>query len=299
MMRRCIALATASIAACGGGLTGYQKAATQFGSSTSAGATAARDVVGVASEACRISASLQPAAARSGPDDLRRGRDPHLLPTKVHRSGGEASLTWGERCTRLAEYDKAIVGALLVLDAYASALKNVATRDRVAMETDLTAAKASDAVELAQELRSSALIRARELSEPMWILARVAQDLVQTKEIEPAVRRAERPFTTILLGVKEYLATAKEYLVDAQRRAHRPARGAEAVPGVDPARLQVLDDRIGATAELARELDEAHAQMVKGAEAKMPEEQVREFVSKKAQAIVKQVNVLRKLSAKG
>jgi hypothetical protein len=296
-MRRCIALA-ASLAACGGGLTGYQKAATQFGSSTSAGVTAAREgAAGVASEACRAGASLHDAEVRFAPGGLPRPRAPHLLPRKAR--GDEALLTWGERCARLAEHDKAVVGALLVLDAYANALKNAATRDRLAMETDLTAAMASDSVELAQQLRSSSLLRARELSEPMWTLARVAQDLIQTRELEPAVRRAERPVTTILLGVKEYLATAKEYVVDAQRRAHLPSRSAVGRADVDLSRLQVLDERIGATAELARELDEAHAEMVRGAESKVPGEQVREFVSKKAQAVVRQVNVLRKLSAKG
>jgi hypothetical protein len=296
-MRRCIALAAASITACGGGLTGYQKAATQFGSSTSAGVTAARDVAGVASEACRISASLHPAEARPSPDDPRLARDPRLLPTKARAPGGETTTAWRDRCARLGEYDKAIVGALLVLDAYAGALRNTASRDRVAMETDLTAARASDAVELAQQLRSSALLRARELSEPMWILAKISQDLIQTRQIEPAVRRAERPFTTILLGVKEYLAMAKEYVADGQRRAPPLATGGG--PGHDLARLQVLDDRIDATAEIARELDEAHAQMVRGAQAKIPGEQVREIVSKKAEAVVRQVNALRKLSAKG
>jgi hypothetical protein len=298
-MRRCIALAAASITACSGGLTGYQKAAMQFGSSASAGATAARDVAGVAGEACRMTAPLHAAHARSWPDGARSARDPGLLPTKVRRAGGEVSFTWRDRCARLAEYDKAIVGALLVLDAYASALKAAATRDRAAVETDLTAAKVTDAVELAQELRSSALIRARELSEPMWALARISQDLVRRREIEPAVRRAERPVKTILLGVEEYLATAKEYVVDGQRSAHRPAEGGGAAPDVDLAKLQVLDERIGATAGLARELDEAHAHLVEGAEARVPEDQVREFVSKKAEAIVRQVNVLRKLSARG
>jgi hypothetical protein len=319
-MRRCLTMLVASALGCG--LTNYQKAATQFGNSTAAGVTAAREVVGDAHETCRIRAWIHAVEGRFQVPDFPRNQDPLALSSGVSSSPGK-TLTWRQYCERQVDYDRALMGALAALDAYANALRNAAAGDRIALDTDLTGALASDANELAQQAGSSAFAGAKELSAPVTALVNVVLDLVRTQELRLAVRKGKQPVTAILAGIRAYLAAAKDQLVDAQRLTRQLVRNADAIipvrqegqaiprelPGqalalyeftrLETERLDVLEGRIGATGDLVQALEEAHAELVKGAEASVTDAAVRDFVSAKAQAIVKQVNILRKLNGRG
>lgn len=320
-MRISVVCIAASLLGCG--LTNYEKAATQFGVATSAAVVATRSVVGTAHEMCLIRASFHAVEARFEAPDFRRGTEPLSLPSGVPTGNGKGTLTWGEYCDELVDYDKAIVGALSALDAYASALRSAATGDGVAIQTDLTSALASDASALAEEIGTSAFAKAKDLSGPVTELANVVLDLLRTKKIKDAVRKGKGPVSTVLEGMNEYLGAAKLQLSDAERIRKQLVRNADAVipvrgegqalprdlPGqalalyeferLERARLQTIADQLSSTSTLVQDLKEAHAELAKGAEAGATDQGVRDFVAKKAQEIVKQINALRKLNGKG
>lgn len=311
-----LALALAVAAGLGCGMRDYQKAATQFGTSTSAGVAAARGVVADAHETCRIRAWLHTVEDRFQRPGFRRGTDP------LEVSSGQPSerggvLTWREHCALIVDYDRAIMGGLVALEAYAEALRGASAGDSVALDAGLTAALASDVNDLAQELGSSGFAKAKELAGPLTALANVVLDLVRTQQVREAVVAGEEPVATILQAIRSYLDASRLQLRDAQDLARGLVRSADQVipvrdsggaiprdlPGqalalyefsrVELARLETIQGRVGATGDLVQALELAHAQLVKGARSMVPDADVRSFVSAKAREIVKQVNILR------
>ena len=317
-MREALTLLAAASMACAG-LKSYERAATQFGNSTVAGVAATRGVVGSTRETCRTRAWLHTVTDRFERPDFPRDADPLARPSGVARDDGKV-LTWGELCARMDGYDAAVQNALGALETYASALRDVATSDQIAIDTGLTGALAADAGDLAQKLGGRGGARAQELAAPVTALVNVVLDLVKTRELKLAVQRGKQPVTVILDKVKEYLAAARLQLDDARSLSEGLVHDADRVlpvrkpgqaippelPGqvlalyefarLERARVQSLGDQLASASLLVQDLAVAHGQLVKGAEAGIADSEVQSYVSKKMQDIVKQVNVLRNLS---
>ena len=318
-----ILLLALAVSAMGCGLTSYEKAAGQFGSATAAAVTATRSVVGSAHETCRFRAALHLVEARFQAPEFVRGTDAMALSSGVSTADGKGKLTWGEYCQQLTDYDRALIGALSALDAYASTLKSVAVGDGAAIQTGVAGALAADAGDLGNSLGASSLAKAKDLSGPVTDLANVVLDLIRTKKLKDAIRRGSGPVHSVLRGWDEYLGAAKLQLGDAERLRKQLVRNADAIipvrgegealprdlPGqalalyeferLERDRVQSMMAAIESTEKLVAALAEAHAELAKGTEAGVTDEGVREFVAKKAQEIMKQVNVLRALSARG
>lgn len=319
-MRATVLYLAASMLGCG--LTSYEKAAGQFGSATTAAVSATRSVVGTAHETCRIRATYHLVEARFETPEFARGTDAMALSAGVSASDGKAMLSWGEYCAQLVDYDRAILGALSALDAYASALRNVAVGDGIALETDVTGALAADAGEVGTQLGTSALASAKEFSGPVTELANVVLDLIRTKELKQAVKKGKGPVSSVLNGMDQYLRAAKLQLTDAEHLRRQLVRSADAIipvrsegqalprelPGqalalyefdrLEKERLRILSEQVARTAELVAALSEAHAELAKAAEADVMDKGARDFIAKQAQVIIKQVNALRTLSAR-
>jgi hypothetical protein len=301
------------------GLRSYEKATAQFGDATSAGVTATRNVVGAAHEICQMRAWFHAVGDRFQRPGFKRGREVLSRSSDVPKPDGRGTMTWGEYCRQLADDDQAFGGALSALEAYAAALRNVATGNDIALDADLTAAVARDAGDVAKKLGSSSLRRAQELSGPLTALASVVLDIIKTKRLRDAIIQGDKPVSTILHGMGQYLGAAKDQRRDAEelkndlvRSADQaiPVRGeSKAVPPdiagsslalyefsrLESARLLALDQQLTATADLVRNLSEAHAELVRGAHASVTDQAVRAFIATKAEAIAKQVNVLRNI----
>lgn len=248
-----------------------------------------------------------------------RGTDPLALSANVPGPDGKGTLTWGEYCAGIADHDKAIQNALASLDAYASALKAAAT-DEASLDTDLTGALAGDAADVARQLGTSRFEKAKELTGPVTALANVALDVVRTRKIRNAVKDGSGPVSTILRKTDDYLQAARSQLSDARDVSAEIAREADRVipvwdgkgpvpaclPGqalalyefsrIESSRLDALDAELTATSRLVGELREAHEGLVRGAEGGLADADVQRFVREKAQEIVKQVNVLRRVA---
>jgi hypothetical protein len=307
----------------GCGLTSYEKAAGQFGAATTAAVSATRRVVGTAHDTCKLRATFHLVEARFETPEFARGTEALALSSGVPTGDGKGTLTWGQYCDQLGEYDGAILGALSGLDAYASALTSVADGAGIAIQTDVTSALAADAGEIGKELGMESFAKAKEFAGPVTELANVVLNLIRTKKIKDAVKQGKGPVSAVLKGMDEYLVAAKLQLGDAERLRQQLVRNADAVipvrgdgqalprdlPGqalalyefdrLERERLQAMSDTVAGTAKLVSALAEAHAELAKGAEAGVTDEGVRKLVAKKAQEIVKQINALRKLSAKG
>ena len=158
-----ILLLALAVSAMGCGLTSYEKAAGQFGSATAAAVTATRSVVGSAHETCRFRAALHLVEARFQAPEFVRGTDAMALSSGVSTADGKGKLTWGEYCQQLTDYDRALIGALSALDAYASTLKSVAVGDGAAIQTGVAGALAADAGDLGNSLGASSLAKAKDL----------------------------------------------------------------------------------------------------------------------------------------
>jgi len=224
-----ILLLALAVSAMGCGLTSYEKAAGQFGSATAAAVTATRSVVGSAHETCRFRAALHLVEARFQAPEFVRGTDAMALSSGVSTADGKGKLTWGEYCQQLTDYDRALIGALSALDAYASTLKSVAVGDGAAIQTGVAGALAADAGDLGNSLGASSLAKAKDLSGPVTDLANVVLDLIRTKKLKDAIRRGSGPVHSVLRGWDEYLGAAKLQLGDAERLRKQLVRNADAI----------------------------------------------------------------------
>jgi hypothetical protein len=298
------------------GMSRYDKAATQFGASAQASVAAMQGVVAASQETCRARAWFHAVSDRFERPRFERGTDPLSLSSNVPRPDGKGTFTWKEHCDRLADYDKALQNALSALDAYASGLKDAATGD-VAIGTDLTASVAGDAAEVAKALGASGFAKAQELSGPVTALANVALDVLRTRKVRDAVRSGKEPVSLVLRKAAEYVGAAREQVRDARRTSEELVRQAdlvipvwdgrsaipESLPGqalalyefsrIETGRLDALDAKLAATSQLLDELERAHAGLAAGAEKRSTDEDVQRFVGEKAQAIVKQLGILR------
>jgi len=317
-MRRMFILCGTAVCACTA-LRNYERATAQFGDAATAGVSATRGVVGAAHETCLMRASFHALEDRFQFPDFRRGVDPLSLSSDLPKPGETGTLTWGEYCGELAEYDKAFAGALTALEAYAAALKNVATGNGIALDTDLTAAFAKDAADLAKKLGASSLGRANELSGPLTTLANVVLDLLKTRQLRDAVIAADQPVSTILRAMNQYLEAAKDQWQDADHLVGDISRTADesipvrghggAVPSdlagqalalyefsrLERARLDTLSEQLTATGSLLDALSGAHTQLVRGAHANTLEADLRASIDAEVETIARQVNTLRNL----
>ena len=106
-VRECSLFIAVSLTGCGG-LTSYQKAAMQFGSATSAGVAAVRNAIGSTHQNCQMLAYLEAVQARFETPGFQPGTDPLSRSSGVSNPGGTETLTWGDHCAHLSDYDTAI-----------------------------------------------------------------------------------------------------------------------------------------------------------------------------------------------
>src|SRR5260370_31508765 len=205
--RRWLVVALAMSLGCA--VTRYETAVGQFGAAASSGAEGAIGVVGSAQETCRNRAWLHLITDGFQRPDFARGTDPMSLSANVPRPGGGGQLSWKEYCDLLADYDKAIQNAIASLGAYGSALSNIASKDAAKIDAGLTGPLARASVDLARELGSSRLDKARELSEPVTALANIVIHFIKVAKIKDVVRHADSPMKTILGKVNQYLHASK------------------------------------------------------------------------------------------
>jgi hypothetical protein len=305
------ALCAVSLSACG--LTNYQKATAQFSSSATAGVAAARDAMTAARDTCEMRAWFHIVSDRFERPDFKTGTEPLAQSSGVAKKSG-GTLTWGELCGQLGEYDQAMSAVLSALDAYAGALKSLATDDKIALDTGLTSAFATDASAVATQLGSSALTQVQAASGPIAALADAVLALVKSGELRAAVKKSEQPVAQVLAAVQAYLKASQDQLDDAKRLYLALLKEADAkipirdgavspmLPGQalalyefsrqEGARIDAASAKLAATGKLIDAIGASNTELAKASNAAITDEQLLVFLGTQAAAIVKQINLL-------